>query len=117
MFPQSPRKTRPRKELLRIAVVFRGRLGDDLLQVDGELVWIERATFPYFLSRRGNFIPWFHVSRPYGLLILSNSFTADCFSRTRLAYATGAKSCLQSYSRYLTPSVTITSRGTPSAST
>lgn len=56
MLARSPRKARAGKELFRVPEIFRSRLGDDLFQMDGKLIRVERPAFPDFLSRCGNSI-------------------------------------------------------------
>ena len=49
---QRPREAGAGEELVGLPVVLRGRPGDDLFQVDGELVRVERPAFADFLARR-----------------------------------------------------------------
>ena len=54
---QRPREARASEERPGVAVVRRGRSADDLLQGDGELVRVERASFADLLSGNGDLVP------------------------------------------------------------
>lgn len=47
-------------KLLGLQVILRCSPGNDLLQVDGELVRVKRAAFSHFLARFSNFVSRFH---------------------------------------------------------
>ena len=64
MLAQSPGKEGAGKELPRVPVVLGGASGDNLLQVDGKFIRVERASLPD--SLRENLLPytWFHSESP-----------------------------------------------------
>src|SRR5690554_5415088 len=66
MLTQSPGKEGAGKELPRVPVVLGGASGDNLLQVDGKFIRVERASLPDFFTRCGYFVPWFHVGDHLG---------------------------------------------------
>ena len=80
----------PRKELFRIAIILRGRLGDNLFQVDRKFVRVERSAFFDLPAGFNDFIPRIHATPAYSLFNRANNSAADFFNRQRLAYATDA---------------------------
>ena len=60
VFAQGPGEARAGEELHRVAVILRRLSAHHLLQVDGELVGVEGASFADLLARGGDLVPGLH---------------------------------------------------------
>ena len=78
---QRPREARAREERPGIAVVRRGRAADDLLQGDGELVRVERASFADLFARERDLVPGLKRHR----VRISSRYPTDSWHRSGFA--------------------------------